>query len=129
MSDRLRHLQRQQALLREHLAWIDAEIACETSPAPLAPPAPETASATPASSDIRPPAGTTAATTPLSIYPPQPASVSVPAPDADELIERYGAGERQNPAVIRRGCLLVFSAGLLALAAAAVLAWAAYYRE
>lgn len=106
MSDRLRHLQRQQTLLREHLAWIESEIAHETAST-------ETATTQPA------------ATAP---------SVSAPVPksssdsDADALIERYAANERQNPGDLRRGCLLIFVASLLLMAGGVTVVWLMFYR-
>ncbi|HSI09570.1 MAG: hypothetical protein ACAH89_02020 [Rariglobus sp.] len=108
MSDRLRHLQRQRALLSEHLAWIDSEIARET-PAPSAAPA---------------------ATTPAESIAPSPspaASPEVPA-EADALIEKYAAQERQNPDDLRRGCLYVFASAVILLAAGVTAVWLLFYR-
>ncbi|MDF3059788.1 MAG: hypothetical protein K0R17_4003 [Rariglobus sp.] len=120
MSERLRHLQRQQALLREHLAWIDAEIAREAASAPVPMPAaqpPGTSPPTPI------PGSAPAPDTANNTTPPAAAS----ADEADVLIQHYARGERQNPADLRRGCLLVFSSALLLLAAGIAAVWLIYY--
>ena len=102
MTERLRNLQRQQAILREHLAWIEAEIAQEIVHTETGTPRPATWQRS-----------TPAATDPI---------------DADALIERYAGKERQNPADIRRGCLLFF-AGTLALCAIVIASvWWLRYR-
>ena len=103
MSERLRHLQRQQALLREHLAWIENEIARET-------------------------ANATEPVAPAATNAPVVANASLLSTDADALIERYAAEERQNPADIRRGCLMVFFLALLLIAGAVTAAWVLFYR-
>ena len=110
MSERLRQLQRQQALLREHLAWIEGEIAREKPP------------------------GSNAATLPTIHTPParpglNPESATTPTDgDADALLERYAASERQNPRSIRLGCLLIFFGTLGLLALIVGVAWWSYYR-
>ena len=105
MSERLRQLQRQQALLREHLAWIDREIVRE-------------ASASVPSADVADQLHPSAVVTS-----PQP-----PVTDADSLLEHYAAEERQNPADIRRGCLIIFFGALLLLASLVTAAWMVFYR-
>ena len=102
MSERLRQLQRQQAILLEHLAWIEAQIALEAIPKELSPPRPLTWQ-------------------PEKLEDAQPIA-------ADALIERYAEKERQHPADIRRGCLL-FLIGTLALFALTITAvWWLRYR-
>lgn len=105
MSERLRHLQRQQALLREHLAWIENEIVRETARA--------TGPASPA---------------PVATHSPVIANAFPSPADADALIERYAAEEKQNPADIRRGCLMVFFLALLLIAGAVTASWVLFYR-
>ncbi len=129
MSERLRHLQRQQALLREHLAWIEAEIARE-APVTESSPTPH-----PPSDGVSPVvAGVPALAVALSAFPtstPLTASSSVAraaTADADSLIERYAATERQNPADIRRGCFIVFFAALLLVAVGVAAVWLIFYR-
>ncbi len=102
MSERLRHLQRQQVLLREHLAWIEAEITRETVPAELNPPR-------------------------SAAWLPQKPVETEPI-DADALIERYAEKERQHPADIRRGCLLFFVGALALLALTITAVWWLRYR-
>ena len=129
MSDRLRHLQRQQALLREHLAWIEAEIARE-SPSPLSVPATHSPSAGAS------PVEAAVSTAPVALpSPTSPAPLATSAPvtpaattDADSLIERYAVTERQNPADIRRGCFIVFFAALLLVAVGVATVWLIFYR-
>lgn len=132
MSDRLRHLQRQQALLREHLAWIETEIARETS-AIRTP-----ATGTPANETVTMPAASAAVPTPTTLVAPTPATPLTPTatttaagilPEADALIERYAREERQNPQDIRRGCFLAFITAFLLLAGSVTAVWLIYYRE
>lgn len=106
MSERLRHLQRQQTLLREHLAWIDGEIAREARENQTL---------------AQPPPSTTATPSP----PDTPGTI--PA-EADSIIEKYAAAERQNPADIRRGCLVVFFSAFALLAAGIAAVWLLFYR-
>jgi hypothetical protein len=102
MSERLRNLQRQQVILREHLAWIETEIAQESVPSETGAPRQTNGQRT-----------TPEATEPT---------------DADALIERYAGNERQQPADIRRGCLLLFI-GAFALFALLILSvWWLRYR-
>ncbi|MCS6243727.1 MAG: hypothetical protein H2172_07725 [Opitutus sp.] len=102
MSERLRNLQRQQIILREHLAWIEAEIAQETAPT-------ENVATRP---------------TPWQRTTPE---VNEPI-DADALIERYAGKERQQPADIRRGCLLLFLGAFALFALLIVGVWWLRYR-
>ena len=102
MSERLRNLQRQQALLREHLAWIETEIAQESVQ-------PESSTPHPSSWQR---------TTPKAAEP----------IDADKLIERYAGKERQQPADIRRGCLLLFIGTFALFALLIVSVWWLRYR-
>jgi hypothetical protein len=102
MSERLRNLQRQQVILREHLAWIEDEISQESVTLETGTPRPTTWQRT-----------TPKTTEPI---------------DADALIERYAGKERQHPADIRRGCLLLFT-GTLALCALVIASvWWLRYR-
>ncbi len=112
MSERLRKLQRQQTLLREHLAWIDGELAREAEESSH-PTAPEANSA-------------------HALLISAPVAAPAPAPDAqpntDALMERYASSERQNPADLRRGCLLIFSAGVFLMITGVLIVWLVYYR-
>lgn len=83
MNDRLQELLRQQTLVREQLAWLEKEIARES---------------------------TAAAPAPLANMPvPPPRPIITPAPeDADALLDKYATSERHNPRALKRGCLLLF---------------------
>ena len=109
MSERLRHLQRQRALLSEHLTWIDNEIARENQIQSAA----SIEVASKESPTPPPPQSVTAATAPA---------------EADALIEKYAADERQNPDDIRRGCLYVFISALILLIAGVTAVWLLFYR-
>ncbi|HSY54793.1 MAG TPA: hypothetical protein VK785_10120 [Opitutaceae bacterium] len=83
-DDRLQELRRQHALVQEHLAWLDREIA---STAGGAAPAPAIQG--------------------------QPIVPVADGGDIDALIESYKAEARSTPATVRRGCFFAFAAALL----------------
>jgi hypothetical protein len=122
--ERLAELRRQRALIAQHLAWIDAELAANGGPASS--PAPETgASATPPT-----PAAPTRAVdspdpgitgTPPSPAPPADPHLALAHARADDIIERYRSTEALDPASTRRGCITLF-VGLLALGFLVILA-------
>jgi len=96
VSDRLDELQRQRALVSQHLAWLDAEIAAETAK--------------------RLPVG---AITPKP-RPPSPIeeislSQDPHAADSDALIQHYTASIESAEAKTKRGCWTVFVLSLIAL--------------
>lgn len=87
MSDRLKELQRQRALLQEHLAWLDAEIARETG-------------ALPAVASLLETKGTPQATA---------TPVSIAGQSAEDILARYNQDKPGNMAKdAKRGCLLYF---------------------
>lgn len=101
MTERLNELRRQRELLKQHLDWLDAEIAAESAADPTNLPLTE-----------RPRFNAPTAPSPS------------PAPGAttpDSLLEQYGAEIRQAPARAKLGCWLAFAAAfvLLGLALAA----------
>lgn len=112
MSERLKDLQRQRALLQEHLAWLDREIAAEQGrPSP----SPSGAAATL-------PAQITAQPSPA----PRP---TVPDDrDADALIAQYREKTGDVKQDVRRGCFLYFAAAF-AIVGLAVLALYLYSRS
>jgi len=115
MNERLQHLQRQHVLLREHIAWIEAEIAKETVPTEMSTQRQNTWAPTP------PPtlnSTTTAA---------EPNNTTEPI-DADALIERYAGKERQSPADVRRGCLMIFGGTMALIALVLFGVWWLRYR-
>jgi hypothetical protein len=119
MSDRLRELLRQRALLQEHLAWLEREITAASDkgvpPAelPLAkivvPPTP-TPAAIPTLAHSGPVIATTGTTRP----------VPVTAQAAEAILEEYRVPPNALQQDVRRGCLLYFAAGFLIFALAVV---------
>lgn len=91
MSDRLSELQRQRALLQEHLAWLEGEIA-QASPAQAA---------TPVSPDR--------AILPASAPGPTGLQPSSPVTAADHPQETAGA----MAADAKRGCMIAFAIGMV----------------
>lgn len=102
-ADRLKDLLRQRALLSEHLAWLDREIASAqgasgTQPAAIAVPAqPPLASPSPGTG------GAQAA----------PAASPVPAAEVDALFDRLRSEEMGQGQISKRGCWMVFAALML----------------
>lgn len=104
MADRLQELLQQRALIREHLEWLDAEIAASSgrvsqprertlAPQPVSP-APVLA---------RPqPSLIPAAVAPLSIAP------RAQPDEADALIARLAAQEQTEPVPSKKGCWFIF---------------------
>lgn len=127
MSQRLHQLQRQQALIREHLAWIDAEIAKEeptsesltgaTRGAPHA--------FSPTTPDSEPPA-------PLTLEGPasRPLIKSTPPPliEVEAALEQYAAAESSKREDARRGCFIIFAIALTLLILGVAAVWWFGYR-
>lgn len=92
MPDRLDDLRRQRELVRQHLAWLDAEIARDRSPAGVptsdSAPLPEAA----------------------------PRAAAAPADAADTLLARYQAEAGQDSRRVKLGCWIVFFAAFASLA-------------
>lgn len=103
MTDRLRELQRQRELLRQHADWLEREIAAEAarsgSPAQTVVPAPAPSPA---------PAAT----------PPQTAAT----PSAEEILRQYTRDPHTSSAEVKRGCWAIFAGGL-ALLVLVVVTW------
>lgn len=113
MQDRLAELRRQRALVAEHLAWLDREIAAVPAVVPAVPAQPTPAPA-PASAAI--PIGN-----PLPAASQPEPSAATPA-DALPLPEAKPAEIKDD---VRRGCLLYFAlASLFAITVIALLIWA-----
>lgn len=92
VSDRLAELRRQRALVQQHLAWLDEEIAAAEG----------------------------AATRPAAPMAPSRARETVPA-DADALLARFADEERLSPRKLKLGCWLAFLIALAAFAGAIAL--------
>ncbi len=95
MSDRLNELRRQHALMREHLQWLEKEIAAEDQ------------------------SGAEKCTTPAS-FSTKGGETELTA-KADELLGQYAAESQAAPAMARRGCWILFCAALATLTLAVVL--------
>ena len=122
--DRLQQLLRQRALLQEHLAWLDREIAEASggaaTPAPVIPPAPAplatpiAAPRAPIKSFVSSQAAQilSASAAPAVEDTPSPAVEAV----ADEIIEQYRSGPDTTKTDVRKGCLLYFFGAFALLA-------------
>lgn len=137
MPDRLQQLLRQRALLQEHLAWLDREIAEASGaatppvapipiaratqeplvvPTPATPPSPTIAPSPPAKSFATGQAAqilATAATVATSRESGVPAAVDAVA---EQIIEQYRPGLDTTKTDVRKGCLLYFFAAFALLA-------------
>ena len=119
-NDRLDALRRQRALVAQHLAWLDAEIAAANgAPAPVFPPldGPAPASLPPAPPALPVRADNTDQTPPAA----EPDKLALANARATEILEQYAATDRFNPETTRRGCLL-FAVAVFLFGVAAVLA-------
>lgn len=130
-EERLAELLHQRALLSQHVAWLDAEIARASgassslgippapapaplpSPPPPAIPAASAAPATPATIDLAPAAAAPAPAFPEPTPEPVSEAVAVANKRADEIIANYAATESFNPESTRRSCLLLAIAAFL----------------
>ena len=112
MRERLTELVRQRALVSEHLAWLDREIASvhatlssSTSGSYIAPPQAATAPSSERHSPLLPTAGATPTTGSRSVSPVAP----------EELIEQYRVSPATVKQDVRKGCLLYFTAAFVVL--------------
>ncbi|HEX2853790.1 MAG TPA: hypothetical protein VHO24_11170 [Opitutaceae bacterium] len=106
MADRLQELLQQRALIKEHLEWLDAEIAASTGgqPPPAAPSTTSRAVFPPrAPVEPLPPAHRT----PVARGNPAPAR-PVGTPDADALLAKLAAEEKAAPLPSKKGCWTIF---------------------
>lgn len=133
MSKRLTELQRQRALLQEHLAWLDREIAAaQSAAAPSATPTPVVASPSPA--PLAPSAPTPTPASPLlDSLPANPAAhlpaPNAAAPDVDQIIAQHEQAPGSLQHDTRRGCLMAFWILLLGTFLVAGIAYALYARH
>jgi hypothetical protein len=106
MSDRLQELLQQRALIKEHLEWLDAEIAATSGRA----------------GEVRQPAADI-----LSPRPARPAAIPIVTSvavsrgqdEADALLARLAAEEKENSPPTKSGCWILFctALGLFAIGA------------
>ncbi len=105
MSDRLPELCRQRALVAEHLAWLDREIAAAGGDTPAAPAVP-----------------------PLATPPPstQPGDVG-DLPTAEKILAEFRHEAELSPTKMRRGCIWSFVAAMaLFILGVAAIYWLRY---
>jgi hypothetical protein len=117
MPERLAELRRQRALIAEHLAWLDREIATSSSASAVP------AAATPAPAALDPGAMLAADAAAKGTASAKPSSPSV----EDELAAKHLPPPRQQGDIrqdVRRGCLLYFGiAAFLVAGLCALLIW------
>lgn len=112
MPDRLDELVRQRALVQEHLAWLNREIAAAEAArasAPSASPVPSVPIA-PASAPLH---STLASTSPAQT-PPVASETATPI-DADEILARYQVKPGSLKQDVRKGCFLYFAGAFVLL--------------
>jgi hypothetical protein len=131
MSDaRLAELRRQRALVAEHLAWLDREIATHAAPAGSATVGGGTATA-PDSLPAPPPlyvSPQAAPAAPVATY----SAPSVPSPEAaaqaDAILAEYSVSPGSVKSDVRKGCFLYFAAAFLLLGLGVGALWLAFRR-
>lgn len=106
MSDRLAELRRQRALVQEHLAWLDREMAMLEGPvsAPVVPPT------TSGSRSTNPITGVPTATGSVGS-----SITTFKDPAADTILEEYRVAPTALKENVRKGCLLYFVAAFALL--------------
>jgi hypothetical protein len=132
MSDRLAELRRQRALLTEHVAWLDREIAAEAGkagsgdpPRAALPPAPAVGGSvsTGSRATVDAPATIFAPVSPAST----PASrVTAGATDADAILNEYRVPSEALKTDVRKGCFLYFAVAMALLIGGVAILWVAF---
>ncbi len=124
MADRLAELLRQRALLQEHLAWLDQEIAAASNRVvPAEAPAPVLPVAAPATLPVAAPRPAQAV---LSI-PSVPAAVPPEAsPLGDDILDQYRVPPQSLQTDVRKGCLLYFAGAFVLLFAVVTVLYLAF---
>lgn len=128
MASRLDELQRQRALLEEHLAWLDREIAAEKSgttpvaaslpPAPGAGPSPERRlrAAAPVTAVTTATAADATVATTINVVSPGAVGATGGAPAApDAILDQYRQAPDMLQNDIRKGCFLYFALAFVLL--------------
>jgi hypothetical protein len=105
VSDRLNELQRQRALVQEHLAWLDREIAAEAGGAHPAAAPQRLASQAGAPAPPRP--------TVLQQPSPTPTNLAQSEAVADEILSKYHVEPQSLQTKVKRGCFMYFFLALL----------------
>jgi hypothetical protein len=157
MSDRLSELHRQRALLQQHLAWLDREIALASQqgatqrpqisdPAPLPPTSPSIAAAAKPDITVATEVDRNVATT-INVVAPTPTVASGATPPAspgtttalftpttatnplpDEVLDQYRVAPEAVQEDVRKGCFLYFGLAFILLFAVVAILWFAFRR-
>ena len=131
-SERLDALLRQRALITQHLAWLDAEIARATD-APTPPrslgDAQSPTDAVPVSETEAPAASTpeSPSSVPSGLPEAAPAALAEANARADEIIAKYSATDRFDEQGAKRGCILLAVAVFLLGTAGLMTVYLLYY--
>ncbi|MEN9841422.1 MAG: hypothetical protein RL376_1222 [Verrucomicrobiota bacterium] len=113
-QERLSSLLRQRALLTQHLAWLDAEIADAQGAPPAAPYTPPTLPSTPDKSPAPAPVPAVPVSPPVNVEPApvEPDPVNLANQRADQIIASYSAVDRFDPSATKRGCIALAAGAL-----------------
>jgi hypothetical protein len=123
MADRLAELLRQRALLQEHVAWLDREIAAASNqPAPVAS---VSAAAQPVPAPFVPTPAALPSPAALATVPTSAVTTEATALGED-ILEQYRVPAQTLQTDVRKGCLLYFFAGLALLAAGIAILYVAF---
>lgn len=120
-ADRLAELLRQRALIKEHLAWLDAEIAAASGPAATSAAEPPTVTVRPATADARPASPVARETAEVATPAVAPAFAAATPPglteaSAEAILGEYQVKPDNLRQDVRKGCLLYFAASFVLLA-------------
>ena len=122
MSDRLHELRRQRALVQEHLAWLDREIAAAPQPHPeqatrVEGPVTQPYVPSPAPAALTVVQREAAAILAQAAMSPVPAVAQVASlASADEMLDEYRVAPHALKTDVKKGCFLYFFAALAAVA-------------
>lgn len=132
MSDRLSELRRQRALLEQHLAWLDREIAAAESPsagelAPESGSEPAASAAIPSIPATPAPGPGIARTVPARVDSPT-SSGNQPSASltADAMLDKYRTSPDTVRQDVRKGCLIYFTLAFVILFVAIGILWLAF---
>ena len=122
MPDRLNELVRQRALVSEHLAWLDREIARANSspasaPAPILPQVAPSPSGSPVPTVPISPATVVAADILSAPSSAAPSTIPAEGPVAagEEILEQYRVSPKAVHQDVRKGCFLYFAGAFVVL--------------
>jgi len=125
MPDRLQELRRQRALVADHLAWLDREIAADPAATAPGPGAPSPAAPVPVVPPVRLPASLPAQPSVAGENSPVEAVV---AAEADAILEDYRVAPDELKTDVKKGCFLYFFAALAFVALGVVVLYFLFQR-